>query len=306
MGRKKPQPWSGAAWERARQQHGVVTRAQLLELGLGTEAISHRLRNGRLHPLMRGVYIAGRPAVDRRGRWMGAVLACGPDALLSHRSAAALWRMHESRAGAIDVSVPDRVVRRRPGIRVHRRARLDAKRCRVEDGIPVTDPVSTLIDLALCVTREELEAAINEADHRNLVKAERLREALDSFPGQPGVGRVRRLLDSPTFAVTQTRLEQRFLPIAHMAGLPLPRTQVWLNGYRVDFHWPELGLVVETDGLRYHRTPAKQAADQRRDQAHVAAGLVTLRFTHWQVFYEPAHVRAVLATTARRAENRHR
>jgi very-short-patch-repair endonuclease len=111
---------------------------------------------------------------------------------------------------------------------------------------------------------------------------------------------LRQLLDRRTFTLTDSELERRFLPLARAAGFGQPRTGEQLNGFKVDFFWPELGLVVETDGLRYHRTPAAQARDRLRDQAHAAAGLTTLRFTHAQVRYEPRHVRETLAAVARR------
>ncbi len=91
----------------------------------------------------------------------------------------------------------------------------------------------------------------------------------------------------PTITLTTTELERRFLPLALEAGLPAPQTQTWLDGYRVDFYWPDLGLVVEADSLRYHRTPFKQASDKRRDNAHAGSGLTTLRFTHSQICHEP-------------------
>jgi very-short-patch-repair endonuclease len=308
MGTKKLQPWSRDVWELARGQHWVVTRAQLMKLGLGSEAIRHRLRIGRLHRVMHGVYAVGRPEVDSRGRWMAAVLACGPHALLSHHSAAALLGIRGERAGPIDVVVPDHVFRRRPDIRVHRQAGLLSPSDRPERWpasgtvarIPVTGPVPTLVDLAMSLSTAELEAAVNEASQRNLVDPESLREAVDSIRARPGVARLRRLLDRDTFVLTTTRLEQLFLPLARAAELPLPQTQVWLNSHRVDFYWPDLGLVVETDSFRYHRTPAKQAADNRRDQAHIAAGMMPLRFSHWQVRYEAAHVRKMLTIAARR------
>lgn len=309
MGAKKLQPWSPDVWALARSQHWVVTRAQLIELGLGPKAIRHRLRIGRLHRMMPGVYAVGRPAVDSRGRWMAAVLACGPHALLSHHSAAALLGIGEERPGPIDVVVPDHVARRRPGIRVHRRVGLLtpgewSERWPASGtvaGIPVTGPVPTLVDLAMCLATAELEAAVNEASHRNLIDPESLREALDVMPPRPGIGRLRRLLDRDTFVLTDTRLEQLFLPLARSADLPLPQTQVWLNGHRVDFYWPDLKLVVEADSFRYHRTPAKQAADNRRDQDHIAAGLMPLHFSHWQVCHDPAHVRKMLTIAARRS-----
>lgn len=156
----------------------------------------------------------------------------------------------------------------------------------------------------MCLPTAELESAINETSQRDLVDPESLREALDAIPARPGVARLRRLLDRDTFVLTDTRLEQLFLPLARAAALPLPQTQVWLSGYRVDFYWPDLGLVVEADSLRYHRTPAKQAADNRRDQAHIAAGRMPLRFSHWQVRYEPDHVRKMLAIAARQRGGR--
>jgi very-short-patch-repair endonuclease len=111
---------------------------------------------------------------------------------------------------------------------------------------------------------------------------------------------LREVLDRRTFTLTDSELERRFLPIARSDGLPPPRTGHYLNGFKVDFFWPELGLVVETDGLRYHRTPAQQSRDRLRDQAHTAAGLTPLRFTHAQVRFEPRHVRATLEAAARR------
>ena len=166
--------------------------------------------------------------------------------------------------------------------------------------IPVTGPVVTLVDLATCLSVGQLEAAVNEADHRDLVDPETLRTALDLLPRRSGLCRLRGLLDAATTALTATELERLFLPLARQAGLPVPETQVELGSHRVDFYWAELELIVETDSLRYHRTPFKQAADKRRDNAHAASGLTTLRFTHGQVTSEPDYVRAELRTAARR------
>jgi very-short-patch-repair endonuclease len=140
----------------------------------------------------------------------------------------------------------------------------------------------------------QLEAAVNEADKLDLVDPVGLRVALGEMSGQRGVPTLRRLLDRQAFRLTDSELERRFLRLLREAGLPPPETGAWLNGFRVDFFWPELGLVVETDGLRYHRTPAQQARDRRRDQAHTAAGLTALRFTHAQVRFEAADVQRLL------------
>ena len=231
---------------------------------------------------------------------MAAVLACGPHAVLSHGSAAELWEIGSERHRVIEVSVPAPVGRRRIGIVAHRRAALGAEDVTSHSGIPVTTPVRTLVDLAARLGRGRLERAIREADARGLVDPETLRAALGDLRGQRGVAALRETLDRRTFVLTDSELERRFLPIARGAGLPPPETQRMVNGFRVDFYWHELGLVVETDGLRYHRTPAQQAADRVRDQAHTAAGLTPLRFTHAQVRYERRHVEETLRTISQR------
>lgn len=124
--------------------------------------------------------------------------------------------------------------------------------------------------------------------------------ALDAYSGQSGVARLRDVVDRRTFRLTDSELERRFLRLVEKAGLPFPLTGQHVNGFKVDFFWSDLGLVVETDGLRYHRTPAQQARDQLRDQAHLASGLTSLRFNHAQVRYEPGYVRATLLAVVRR------
>jgi hypothetical protein len=194
--------------------------------------------------------------------------------------------------------------RRQLGIVVHRRADLGAGEVTRRHGIPVTTPISTLVDIATCLDRHQLEAAVNEADRRGLTNPQELRAALDELSRRPGLGVLRMVLDRRTFALTDSELERRFLPLARGAGLPPPHTGRYVNGFKVDFYWPDLGLVVETDGLRYHRTPAQQTRDRLRDQAHTATGLTALRFTHAQVRFEPRHVEATLLAVARRLRAR--
>ncbi len=289
----------GGVWGLAARQHGAISRRQLLELGFSRQAIERRIRSGRLHPVHAGVYAVGRPELTEHGRWMAAVLACGEGAALSHGSAAALLKVGRERPGAIELSVPRSSDLRRPGLVIHRRPTLRREDTGSFDGIPVTSPVQTLIDISLRLGRPGVERAINEADKYDLAHPPELRRALDGRAGEPGVARLRWILDRRTFRLTREELERRFLPLAREAGLPVPFTGRWVNGFEVDFFWPELGFVVETDGLRFHRTPAEQARDRVRDQAHTAAGFANLRFTHEQVRYEPDHVRATLAATAR-------
>ncbi len=135
---------------------------------------------------------------------------------------------------------------------------------------------------------------MNAADKLDLIDPERLRSELDRYRSLGGVPALRRVLDRATYRLTESDLERRFLRLVRRARLPAPHTQQRVNGYRVDFYWPGLELIVETDGLRYHRTPTQQSKDLARDQAHVAAGFTVLRFTHGQVQYEPERVISTL------------
>jgi very-short-patch-repair endonuclease len=296
-------------WALAARQHGVVARRQLLELGVHPDAIRHRLRAGRLHKLRAGVYAVGSPRVTLRGRWMAAVLYCGDGAVLSHASAAELWGIRRparargpaaSQVGLIHVTVTNDVTRKAPGLRTHRPSLLLSGDRMARDRVPVTSPARTLIDLPTQLSAGHLEAAVNEADRLDLIDPEALRAAVDGYPRARGARALRRLLDARTFALTDSELERRFLRLVGHAGLPCPRSGDHLNGFKVDFHWPALGLVVETDGLRYHPTPAQQARNRQRDHAHARAGLTQLRFTHAQVRFEPEGVVATLRSVARR------
>jgi very-short-patch-repair endonuclease len=230
---------------------------------------------------------------------MSAVLACGPTAMLSHWSAAELMGIgKEKREVEVSVRTCSDRQRRVEGVRVHRRLGLRDEDIVRREGIPVTTPIRTLVDLAALCGRGEIERLVNEADRLDHVDPETLRFALEHYRGQRGVARLRVTLDRRTFRATRSRLEQWFLPLAARAGLPVPLTKQWLNGFEVDFYWPDLGLVVETDGLQYHRTPAQQARDKLRDQTHTAAGFTNLRFTYEQVRYDPTHVVSTLRATA--------
>ena len=282
---------SRRAWALSRRQHDVITRDELLGLGFTDKAIKHRLERGRLHPTpWRGVYVVGRPGLTRLGFLMAAVKACGEEAALSHWSGGELWTISRIRPGPIHVSVPEHVSRKRDGIVIHRRANVATTTHR---GIPVTTPVETLIDLT--AAGGNVEAAVNEADKLDLVHVDELRAALDEVEPRPGVARLKRLIDVATFVYTDTELERAFPPIARRAGLPKPRGQYWLGRKRYDFYFAELGILVECDGGRYHRTPFQQTNDRDGEhQAHLA-DLLPLRFTHGQIRYEPAKVEAVLS-----------
>lgn len=295
-----PKTHQRKAWNLAREQEGVITRIQLLELGFSDEAIRHRVDRGRLRRIHAGVYAVGQLPLTRKGRWIAAVLACGGDAALSHDSAAELWGlvrrpMHrrggsnaDGQAESTHVSVTGEG-RSREGIRVHRRAELNAT---TKDGIRTTTPAQTLIDVAHTWPQPKLEQAIGEAILRGLVGLKALRTAA-AKAGRSGAA-MRKIVDRLTFRVTQSELERAFLRLIAMARLPLPETQARFGRSRVDFYWPELGLVVETDGAQFHATAIQQTEDRKRDQAHIRAGRVPLRLTHWQVVREPAETTDLL------------
>jgi len=289
---------SARAWKLATAQHGIVTRQQLLALGFVSSSIELRIARGRLHPVAQGVYAVGWPQLTQKRRWMAAVLACGDGAMLSHRSAAALWEIGTEVRGHVDVSVARHCELKRPGLRIRGRPTLRAADIAHRDRIPVTSPTQTRVDLATELGPRAVERTVNEADKRDLIDPETLRLALDSYAGRPGAPLLRRLLDKRTFRLSDSNLEILFRPVAAAAGLPPPLSKQRINGFEVDFFWPDLGLVVETDGLRYHRTPSTQTRDAKRDRAHVLAGMTPLRFTHYEIKYERIRVRTELANVA--------
>lgn len=209
--------------ELAARQHGVVARAQLFAIGLTRDAITRRIRAGRLHLMHRGVYAVGHRRLTERGRWMAAVLAGGDGALLTHGSGAALWLLPFSR-GRTTVTVPGR--KRAPsGITFVESQIPDDERTRI-DGIPVTTVPRTLLDLAGITDERRLEKAVNEAEYRGLWDALSIVDLLDRYPRRAGTPALRAILESRSPGVTRSKLEDRFLSFLHAAVLPRPQLNV--------------------------------------------------------------------------------
>jgi very-short-patch-repair endonuclease len=268
----------------ARQQHGLVTRAQLLAAGLRPGAVDRRLRGARLRALHRGVYLVGPLALPRTPL-MAAVLACGPGALLSHGTAASLWDLVPGRGAGdpLDVAVPGGD-RRRPGIRIHRIGPLAPAERTELDGIPVTTPARTLLDLAGTVAGRELEQAIARGERAGLVTARELAGALSRRRGRPGAAALRLLLDAAHRpALTRSEAEERFLALVRQAGLPAPEVNVRVGPFELDFLWRAAGLAVEVDGFRFHASPAAFERDRRRDARLAARGIQVIRLSWRQV-----------------------
>ena len=239
--------------------------------------IKRRVASGRLHRLYRGVYAVGHTIVNRDGRRLAAVMACGEGAVLSHRSAAALWEIRPTGAARFDVTVPRTSgVRSTAAIVVHRPKRPPEATRRY--GIPVTTPGQTLADLAMALPRRALEKAVEMAEVR------RLNVAVPD--GHPGLQRLRDAAGGALPTATDSPLEDAFLELCDMYGIPRPLVQPIVAGHQVDFCWPELRLIVETDGFEHHGTRAAFERDRAKDAELIARGWRVLRFTHAQVGQE--------------------
>jgi hypothetical protein len=280
----------------AGRQHGVVARTQLRALGLSDDAIDKRAARGRLHRMHRGVYAVGHTVLGARGRWMAAVLAAGPDAVLSHASAAALWELRASAAVIVDVTVPGSGGRgRRPGIRIHR-ARGLAGQTTTHDGIPVTTPARTILDLAATLQRRPLERVLDQAENARLTDVAALVALAGASRGHRGASRLLAALTrhTPGTTLTRSQLEELFLALCDQIGVPRPRVNERVTGPEVDFVFAKQRLLVETDSWRHHRTREAFERDRERDAIHTLAGYRTLRFTHRQLTRDPRTVAATL------------
>ena len=272
----------------AERQHGVVSRPQLMAVGLGRGAIECRLARGRLHRVRQGVYAVGHPRLTQEGRWMAGVLAGGPGAVLSHRSAAAHLGLRPSQS-AVEVTVPRRL-RARHGLRFHY-SRLPADEFTVHDGIPVTTPPRTLFDLAASITADQLARAVNQAEIRRLWDPLSLRDLLTRHPRRPGAAALRAALGFEG-RITRSELEDLFLGFLRGAGLPPPVTNVPLRlgdrSVEADCVWLGPRLIVELDGYASHRMRAAYEGDRARDRALTASGWRVVRITWRQLHREPA------------------
>lgn len=283
-------------------QQGVVTRRQLVAAGVSTDTVEYRVKAGRLRSLHRGVYMVG-PLVGPRARELAAVLACGVGAVLSHRSAAVLWQLLRQLGGsaALHVTVTGSDCGRRPGIRTHRVAVLDPAEATVLDGIPVTTPCRTVIDLAGTIAAREVEQAIAQAERRRLFTRAELLTALQRHANRRGVRLLRSLLREDRRPVlTRSEAEERCLALFVTAQLPMPEVNVDVAGHEVDFLWRRERVVVEVDGFAYHSSPVSFESDRRRDATLSAAGYRVLRITWRQIVDEPVATLVRIAQTLTR------
>ena len=280
--------------ELAKRQYGVVARGQLLDLGFSRKAIVGRLQRGLLHELFLGIYVVGIRRISRRGRWMAAVLAGGEGVVLSHRSAARLWRLLPPAAEWIDLTCPPGRVVRRKGIVSHE-SEVGEDEWLVKDGIPVTSPFRTIFDLSAIAGMRELERAFHEAEAREVRDRVSLPMLLDRYPGRRGAKKVRALLGSKApAAITRNDFEETFLALVDAHGLRRPRMNADLairgRFFEIDALWEEQRFAVELDSRSIHGTRKRFESDRQRDRILVAEGWRTMRITWQQLQEEPDQI----------------
>ncbi len=217
---------------------------------------------------------------------MAAVLVGGRDAVLSHATAASAWELRPPGAGAIHITVPSDVGRkRRNGLRIHRSVALEADDTTTYLAIPVTTPLRTILDLAPTLDGRPLERVLDLAEQRRLIDFAELRQRLAERRGRPGSPSLQAVLSlySAGSTVTRSEMEERFLRLCDEHGLPRPKVNTRIEGEEVDFVWRDARLVVEVDGYRYHRSPSSFESDRERDVMLVLAGWQVMRFTWTQL-----------------------
>jgi predicted transcriptional regulator of viral defense system len=273
----------------AAEQHGVVSAPQLLERGLSRTAIDVRLRKGRLHPVHHGVYVVGHPALTLKARFMAAVLACGPGAALGYRSAGAEWECMDwdDDRYLIEVTIPRSAPLRRPGLRIHRTRRLDPRDVARHDGIPITTPARTLLDLAEILPDKGLRRAARRAQALHRTNVRQIADVLTRAEGRRGASRLAALIaDGPT--PTRSDLEDLVLDVVERGGLQRPPQINRRYGHVYpDLRWPKQRLTVECDSKTWHDGKLASEDDAERQARLEAGGERVLRVTWQQALKNP-------------------
>jgi hypothetical protein len=276
----------------AGRQHGRVARAQLLALGVDGKRIDRWLADGRLRTVHRGVYAVVHAAPSPYGDYMAAVLACGDNAVLSHRPAAYVMRLRAGRPPPPEVTVETTAHRGRPGIIIHRVKALHVLDASVLDAIAITTVPRTLLDLAPTTPLKELTRLCHQAWVRHDCGPDKIEACIARNPRKPGAAKLRRALGSD---VTLSALEDGFVELLERHGLPIPRTNIDRHGDKVDCHWPQHDLTIELVSYRYHATRHAFEHDiaRRRRSSHIA-------YTYGDVFERSAETIADLRPRLRR------
>jgi very-short-patch-repair endonuclease len=275
----------------AERQYGVISLRQLRALGLSEKAIRCRVQRGLLLAIHPGVYAVGHRILTGRGHLLAAVLAAAPGALLSHRSAGAMWQLLHTSQSRVDVTVPGNSRHSQPGIRVHRARHLHSEEISAIDCIPVTSVPRTIMDLAgILRPQQELEV-IEQANRLDILNFAALHRAIDRRPNIKGATHLRHILNDYTEAPdTRSKLERDFLALITKARLPKPQLNHKIGEFTVDVYWPQWRLVVEIDGRGYHLTPRQFENDRIRDAKLQRLGIRVLRITEKRMKTAPAAI----------------
>jgi very-short-patch-repair endonuclease len=274
--------------------HGVASRRELLAAGVGSRAIQTRTESGRYVRICPGVYAIGHADLTVAGRRRAIVLACGPAAVLSHRSAAAAWGLRPDGGTYWDVTVRHPSARAPDApVRVFRHRTLRDDEVTTHDGIPVTTVARTLLDLAAVVPAHQLRRAVEAAEQQRLFDLRQVDRTLQAHPRRPGRPALADLLvDLREHGITKTRsdTEAHLLQLCVDHDLPRPQVNHTNNGKEVDFRWPDHQLLVEVDGWTTHHTRTAFTTDRRRDRAALREGFRVARFTATEVDRNPTEV----------------
>jgi very-short-patch-repair endonuclease len=272
-----------------------VCRRQLYDLGYSRSGIARKVEARRLHRLHRSVYALGHKRLTAKGRWMAAVLACGPGAVLSYAEAAALHDLRQIPSGRINVTAPSR--HNLPGIRTHYVRTVHPEDTTTVDAIPVTSLARTYLDLAETLDLARLIDALEAAQRQNKLDVGAIEAVIALNPGRHGIRplatAIAELADDPP--LLQSHLERAFRALIRDHGLPQPQYNVYVEGELVDAVWREHRLVVEVDGWNYHRTKRSFRNDRRRDRKLLRAHWRAARFTGDEVTREAGGVAAELS-----------
>jgi very-short-patch-repair endonuclease len=278
-------------------QDNVIGREQLIAVGLGRGAIEHRVRAHWMQRMHQGVYLIGPAAPTRMARARAAAIACGDEAVISHRSAAGLHGLLAELGGEIDVTVVGRNAHRQAGIRLHRVSRMASQDVVTMSGLRITSIARTVCDLAATEPHGDVMHVFQEALYRRVLTPRALAAVLAREPRRKGAPVIQGLIDDPR--MTRSDRERLLLRLIDRGQLPKPLTNVRLHGYLVDVLWPAEKLIVEFDGWRGHGHRLAFEKDRKRDQVLLAAGYRVLRVTDRQLKEEPLAVLARIAQALR-------
>jgi very-short-patch-repair endonuclease len=277
-------------------QRGYVSHAQLLSAGADRRAIWRRVRNGRMIRRHAIVYAVGHAPKGELADETAALLACGPNAVLSHHSAATLWGVRPGAARPIHVTLPHAGRGKKlDGVIVHRSTTLAPPDVRIHKDLPVTSPARAMLDIAATLPDKDLGYVLDEAFAKKLLTDRDLDDILRRAGRHPGSCALRRVIQTRAGTLSESKAQRRLLELIRQADLPLPETECPILDYRADLMWRDLRLIVEVDGYQTHGTQGRFERDRRRDARLFAAGFVVIRFTATQIEQEPFAVIARLA-----------